>query len=129
MQYFFWLVCSPAFVVAATATFVGTYIMLRGPIPFYYESMGTLIMSPAIYARLLPEPFDYHFLIALRANPTGCQLLCLVPVLILTSAVSCAVHSLRRHSLPAAFTSMGLCLLVFGIYHWIQPLGITFVFD
>lgn len=120
-------VLSPAIIVGATMLFVISYVMIRGPLPFYYESIGTLLLSPAIYVRLLPAPYDYYLMAACVENPTACYLLCLIPVLLLISAVSCAIHSLRRDSVAAAMTSLALCLIVFGTYHYLQPLGISFI--
>ncbi|MFY8217315.1 MAG: hypothetical protein ACOVMP_12020 [Chthoniobacterales bacterium] len=117
---------APVVVVGITVLLVFGYVMIRGPVPFYYESLGTMLLAPVIYVRLLPAPYDYYLLMAFAANPLGCYLLCWVPVLLLVSAVSCALHSLRRGSLPAALTSLSLCVVVFGTYHFLQPLGFTF---
>lgn len=117
---------APVIVVGLTLLFVFAYVMARGPVPFYYESLGTMLLAPVIYVRLLPEPYNYYLLKAFAANPLGCYLLCWVPVLMLLSAVSCALHSLRRGSLPAALTSLSICVLVFGTYHYLQPFGLTF---
>lgn len=123
------LLFTPGVIVGATLGLIFSYVLIRGPIPFYYESMGTMLLAPAIYVRLLPAPYDHYLLMAFAQNPLGCYLLCFVPVLLLVAAVSCAFHSLRRQSVPAAFTSFGLCGVVFGTYHWLQPLGITFIWE
>jgi len=117
---------APLLVVGITILLVFSYVIIRGPIPFYYESLGTMLLAPVIYVRLLPAPYDHYLLMAFAANPLGCYLLCWVPVLLLVSAVSCALHSLRCGSLPAALTSLSICVVVFGTYHFLQPLGFTF---
>jgi len=117
---------APVLVVGLTMLLVFGYVIIRGPVPFYYESLGTMLLAPVIYVRLLPAPYDHYLLMAFAANPLGCYLLCWVPVLLLVSALSCALYSLRRGSLPAALTSLSLCVVVFGTYHFLQPLGFTF---
>jgi len=120
------ILTSPLTVVGFTLTFVFSYVIARGPEPFYYESMGTMLLAPVIYVRLLPAPYNHYLLQAFAANPLGCYLLCWVPVLLLISSVSCAFYSIRRQSFVAALTSLLICLVVFRTYHWLQPLGLTF---
>ncbi len=120
------ILVSPLTVVSFTVAFVFFYVLVRGPEPFYYESLGTLLLAPVIYVRILPEPYNLYLLHAFAANPLSCYLVCWIPVLLLISSVSCAFYSLRRQSLVAALTSLLICLVVFRAYHWLQPLGMTY---
>lgn len=117
----------PVLIVALTALSVAIYVLLVGPEAFYYESLGTLMLSPIIYVRILPAPLNEYLLYALAANPTGSLLLCLVPVLLLLLSVIAAINALRKRSVRAAVLCFTLCAVVFCTYHWVRPMGMTYV--
>lgn len=113
-------------IVAGTATAVFLYTLWRGPERFCYESFGTLILSPEIYTRVLPAPINHWLLSALLHQPALSLVLYAIPVMMLVAAASSAVLAWRHKSEVCAWICCGLVALVFGTYHLLQPLGITF---
>lgn len=112
-------------IVALTCFLVVFYLLWVGPERFYYESFGTWIVSPAIYPRLLPAPWSGWLLSILLHAPLAGFFLQVVPVLMLAGACAVAAISIPKNSRLLACTSMGLTGIVFGVYHWLQPMGIT----
>lgn len=113
--------------VAFTAVFIIAYILWIGPERFYYESFGTWLLSPVIYFRLLPSPFNAWLLHGLLHFPLLSHILCTIPVAMLLAAFCSAIYSLIRNSLPFALVTWLLVSSVFVVYHHLQPLGITFM--
>lgn len=112
-------------IVALTCFLVVFYLLWVGPERFYYESFGTWIVSPAIYPRLLPVPWSGWLLKILLHAPVTCLFLQAVPVLMLVGACAAGAISISKNSRLLACTSLGLTGIVFGVYHWLQPMGIT----
>lgn len=115
-------------VVGLTVLSIILYVLWRGPERFCVESFGTLIISPGIYIRMLPEPLNHWLLSGVVKNPWIGHLLCIVPVLLLAAATIAGAHSIRKNSLPYAFASLGIVAIVFSAYHYMQPMGITLVY-
>ncbi len=114
-------------ILALTGVSLALYLLWVGPERFYYESFGTWIVSPAIYPRLLPSPWNGWLIQTLLHVPGACLLLQAIPVLLLLGALAAGIFSIRRDSRPLACLCLGSTALVFGVYHWLQPFGITLV--
>jgi hypothetical protein len=114
-------------IIAAVAILVAGYILWRGPVRFSVEAFGTLLFSPVICVRLLPEPLNHWLLRLIASVPMTSDILCLVPVLLLSFAMAFAIVSVCLNSLRFALGSALLTVTVFGVYHFVQPLGITLV--
>lgn len=112
-------------IVALTLLGVFLYLIWRGPERFCYESFGTLVISPEIYTRILPLPFKRWLLSALLKTPLLCYLLYAVPVFMLLGAIGAGIVSIRRNSALYAWASLVLVGIVFVVYHFLQPLGMT----
>jgi hypothetical protein len=112
-------------IVVLTAILVVLYTLWIGPERFCYESFGTLIVSPAIYPRLLPIPWKGWLLNVLIGAPWTGLILQAIPVFMLLGAFGVAMVSLAKDSIILACAALGLTGLVFGVYHFLQPLGIT----
>jgi len=115
-------------IVALTGILIVVYVAWVGPERFYFESFGTLIVSPAIYPRLLPLPWKGWLLRVLVGAPWTGLFLQAVPVLMLLGAMAAAIVSIAKDSVLLAFAALGLTGIVFGVYHLLQPLGITLCF-
>lgn len=111
--------------VAATCCLVAGYLVWIGPERFYIESYTTLIVSPAIYPRLLPAPWKGWLVSTLVYYPWTCLVLQAVPVLMLVAAFAAGVLSLLKNSLLLAGAFLGLTFVVFFVYHFLQPFGMT----
>ncbi|GAT33181.1 hypothetical protein TSACC_21591 [Terrimicrobium sacchariphilum] len=123
---------SPGFVTARrvvvfTAALIGIYILFIGPERFAFESFGTWMLSPLIYVRLLPDPFNHWLVTAMFRQPLIGHAFCVIPIAMLVAAIVLAVHAVRRNSLPSAYVSLGLSVTVFSVYHLIQPMGMSYV--
>lgn len=112
-------------IIALTLLGVFLYLIWRGPERFYYESFGTFIISPEIYTRVLPMPFNHWLLAALVKAPLLSYVLYAVPVLMLSGAIVAGIVSIRRNSALYAWASLVLVGIVFVVYHFLQPLGMT----
>jgi len=115
-------------VVTLTVALVFVYIVWKGPERFYYESFGTLLLSPVICTHFLPLPYNYWLTSGLVRFPVLGYALCLVPVFILILAAAAAIYSFRKNSLPFALLSLGLTTAIFSVYHYVQPMGISVVY-
>lgn len=118
---------APVHVVLFTLAFIAAYILLRGPERFCYESFGTWIISPVIYARILPDPLSSYLVTTLVRFPQISYIFYAVPVLMFVGAISAAGTAIFRRSLPMAATSLCLILTLFGVYHLLQPMGIQLI--
>lgn len=114
-------------VMALTLSLLVLYLFWVGPERFYIESFGTWIISPVIYPRLLPSPWRTQLIKVLVYAPWTSFILQSIPVLLLLGATTAAVVSIVKDSLILACLAMGLTGLVFGVYHCLQPLGISLV--
>ena len=112
-------------IVALTGILVVLYLAWVGPERVYYESFGTLIVSPVIYPRLLPTPWKGWLLRVLFGVPWTGLVLQAVPVLMLLGALAAAVVSIAKDSALLACAALGLTGIVFGAYHFLQPFGMT----
>lgn len=112
-------------IVTLTLLGVLVYLIWRGPERFYYESFGTFVISPVIYTRILPLPFNHWLLAALVKAPMLSYVLYAVPVLMLLGAIVAGIISVRRDSVLYACASLVLVATVFGVYHFLQPLGMS----
>ena len=115
-------------IVALTGVLVVLYLAWVGPERFYFESFGTLIVSPAIYPRLLPPPWQGWLLRVLVGAPWTGLILQAAPVLMLLGAMAAALVSVAKNSVLLACAALGLTSIVFGAYHFLQPFGITLRF-
>jgi hypothetical protein len=118
---------TPRRVVAFTATAILIYVFWQGPERFYYESFGTWIVSPGIYVRLLPSPWNGWLLTGLRHVPLLTSVLHLAPLAMLALSCGLAMYSIWNKTVVHALISLALAAAVFSVYHFIQPLGITLV--
>ena len=116
---------TPGCVVAFTVAAMAVYVLWRGPERFYYESLGTLIVSPGIYVRVLPFPFNEWLLAGMRSFRHLPTILCIAPLVILLLSFAFALYSIWKESLLHAFVSLALAATVFSVYHWVQPFGIS----
>lgn len=114
-------------VIMITGSLLALYLIWVGPERFYIESFGTWIISPVIYPRLLPSPWKAMLIKVLVYAPWTSLILQAIPLLLLLGAATAAVVSILKDSLALACLAMGLTLLIFGVYHFLQPLGITLV--
>ena len=112
-------------IVALTGIFVVLYLVWVGPERFCFESFGTLVVSPAIYPRLLPLPWSGWLLRVLLGVPWTGLVLQAVPVLMLLGALAAAMVSIAKDSALLACAALGLTGIVFGVYHFLQPFGMT----
>jgi hypothetical protein len=118
---------TPRRIVAFTVAAIVTYVLWRGPERFYYESLGTWVVSPSIYVRVLPIPLNEWLLAGIRIVPVLSGLLCIAPLVMLALSFALALSSIWKGSLLHAFLSLGLAATVFSVYHFVQPLGITLI--
>jgi len=118
---------SPFRIVASMVIGIFVYLLWIGPEKFYYESFGTWIMSPLIYVRILPVPLNHVLLHALHDSPWLTYLLYAAPVLLMLIAFGVALTSIRKQSVASAFGALALMTLVLGVYHFLQPMGITLI--
>jgi len=114
-------------VLAVTLLFLFVYVLAVGSERFFIESWGTLIVSPGIYPRLLPVPFDSILRRFLIAKPAACVVLQVLPLILLALAFLSAMVALYKNSLRMAILCMAIVAVVFGVYHHLQPMGITLV--
>lgn len=112
-------------IVALTGILVVCYVVWIGPQRFYFESFGTWIISPVIYPRLLPAPWKGWLLRILVGTPWTGLVLQAIPVLMLLGAFAAALVAIAKDSAILACAALGLTGTVFGVYHFLQPLGIT----
>jgi hypothetical protein len=121
------LMLTPLRVVGFTAASIMIYVLWRGPERFYYESLGTWAISPSIYVRVLPSPFNQWLLAGIQKIPLLSAALCGAPLVMLSLSFASALYSIWRESLAHAFISLALAAAVFSVYHCVQPLGIRFL--
>ena len=119
-------IATPIRIVALTNGSVLLFILWIGPERFYYESFGTWILSPFIYTKFLPVPLDHWLILGLGRFPLLSHVLCAIPALMLFASVIAATISIRTRSQILAYTSSALITLVFGVYYYLQPLGMTY---
>lgn len=117
----------PMLFMGTAAMGVFIYLVGIGLTKFYFESVGTLILSPIIYVRILPEPFDGWLLKSFVQYPMLQLLVSAVPVAILGAATISGAISLWLQSTWLAFVSMFAIASVFVCYHFLQPFGVTLV--
>lgn len=119
-------ILTPARVSTLTVGLPILYVLLVGPERFYYESWGTWIVSPVIYTRISPAPLSDWLRFEFVHGPFATIFVYAVPVALLFLAAVLALVSIGRNSLSIAFVSLGLVLTVFAVYHFLQPLGISY---
>jgi len=112
-------------IVALTGILVVLYLSWVGPERFWIESSGTWILSPSIYATLLPSPGKAWLIRVLVYAPWTGLVLLAAPVVLLLGALGAAVVAFIKDSILLACVAMGLTGLVFGAYHLLQPLGFS----
>jgi hypothetical protein len=120
-------ILTPPRVAALAAGLPILYVLIIGPERFYYESWGTWIVSPVIYTRISPSPLSEWLLRGFVHGPYLTFASYAAPVVLLFSAAVLALLSIGRDSLLLAFGSLALVTSVFTIYHFLQPLGMTYV--
>jgi hypothetical protein len=118
---------TPQRVVAFTATAILIYVCWQGPERFYYESFGTWVVSPGIYAQRLPFPLNQWLLAGMRHIPLLASVLHLAPLVMLALSFALALYSIWNKTVVHALISLALVAAVFSVYHFIQPLGITLI--
>ena len=118
---------TPWRVVVFTVACIFAYVVWRGLERFYFESFATLIVSPAIYTRILPAPLNQWLLRLLIDHSYLSYALYAIPVGMLLLAVAACIHAIRKNSVPLALVAFLFVAIVFGTYHWLQPLGISYV--
>ncbi len=120
-------ILTPPRVASFTFALPLLYVLLIGPERFYYESWGTWIMSPVIYTRISPYPLNEWLLREFVHGHAITWTSLAAPVLILFLAAVLALVSIGKNSIPAALSSVALVAIVFTVYHFLQPLGMTYV--
>lgn len=113
----------PRLLVLAIPVFATAYILAIGPDTFYYESFGTLILSPLIYLRLLPSSLALPAGRFLLDHPAALHVLCGIPVAMLLASASLGICAFRKNSLLLSSIALLLTLTVFTTYHFLQPFG------
>lgn len=120
-------ILTPPRVASLTFALPLLYVLIIGPERFYYESWGTWIMSPVIYTRISPYPLNEWLLREFVHGYAVTWTSLAAPVLILFLAAVLALISIGKNSIPAALSSVALVAIVFTVYHFLQPLGMTYV--
>ncbi len=115
----------PRLMVLAIPVLVTAYVLAVGPDEFYYESLGTLILSPIIYLRFVPASVALPAGRFLLEHPWSALVLCAIPVVMLVVAVLLGIFAYRKNSLLLSSLALLLTLVVFTTYHYLQPLGFT----
>ena len=92
------LMLTPLRVVGFTAASIMIYVLWRGPERFYYESLGTWAISPSIYVRVLPSPFNQWLLAGIQKIPLLSAALCGAPLVMLLVSSASALYSIWRVS-------------------------------
>lgn len=115
----------PQLLVLAIPVLVTAYVLSVGPDEFYYESYGTLILSPIIYLRFVPASVALPAGRFLLEHPWATVALCGIPVALLLAAAVFGVLALRKNSLLLSSLALILTLAVFATYHFLQPFGFT----
>lgn len=115
----------PRCLAVAIPVLVAGYVSWVGPEKFYYESVGTLILSPLIYLRFCPTGLALSAGRFLLDHSWAVFVLCGIPVALLVVAGTLGVIGYRRNSLLLSAVALALTLVVFTTYHWLQPLGFT----
>lgn len=118
---------SPAWVASLTVAFPLVYVLLIGPERFWYESWGTWIVSPVIYARISPSPLNEWLIRGFVHGQPLTFLSYAAPIALLAVSGVLAVLSVVKNSLLSALCAVLLVTIVFGVYHFLQPLGMSFV--
>ncbi|MFV0338321.1 MAG: hypothetical protein ACK5LK_08795 [Chthoniobacterales bacterium] len=103
------------------------YVFSQGVDRFFTEAYGTLLLSPTIYLRILPESVSNVLLPFFASSNLLCLALCAVPMGMLVLAVWLSVFAFKNRSMPSALLSLFLIVLVFGVYHSVKHLGFSVV--
>lgn len=103
------------------------YVLTVGPERFYYESWGTWILSPTIYTRVAPSPLKEWLLRGFVNGQLLTAIAIAIPVIMLFGSNVLAVIAIACNSLATACCSLGLMGTLLGVYHVLQPLGLTYV--
>ena len=116
---------TPRRVVALTGLLVVLYLLWVGPERFVIESSGTWVVSPSIYTRLLPAPWNAWLVRSLLHAPWTCVVVLAIPVVMVFIAIAVAAVAVIKNSMLLALAAFILTGLLVGAYHFLQPLGIT----
>jgi len=114
-------------VLVFTLAGLGAYFLWYGVERFYFESWGTWIFFPSICVRMLPMPFHGWLLRLLVLHPLAGYFLMGLPVLMLVVAFISGMMAASRNCLRLALLTMSLGATVFGVYHALQPFGMSYV--
>ncbi len=114
-------------IVLATVWGTAAYIFVIGIQRFIMESWGTLIISPGIYVRLLPEPLGQGLLYSLVKYPYLNTWLCAVPLLLIGYAIILSLSALWDGSVLKAGASFWIVVTILALYHNLQPFGLSFM--
>lgn len=115
----------PRVLVLAIPLLVVAYVLGVGPEKFYYESVGTLILSPIIYLRFCPPGVALPVGRFLLEHPWAVAAICGVPVGMLAAAGVLGVFGYLRSSMLLSVMALCLVVVVFTTYHCLQPFGFT----
>jgi len=115
----------PRLLVLAIPVLITAYVLAVGPTDFYYESFGTLLLSPVIYLRFLPASISHAAGRFLLDHSWAGLVLCGIPVAMLLVAAIFWFLAYRKNSLLLSSFALLLALVVFTTYHFLQPLGFT----
>ena len=118
---------TPVRVVATAFLLPVVYVAIIGPERFYYESWGTWILSPVIYTRVSPSPLKEWLLYGYCTWKPLTVFSIALPVILFFLSTVAAFIAIHTNSLRFAFLALLLTTGVFGVYHFLQPLGITFI--
>jgi len=115
----------PRLLVLVIPVLVAAYVLAVGPHDFYYESLGTLLLSPIIYLRFVPASVALPAARFMLDHPWSALVLCAIPVVMLVVAVILGILAYRKNSLLLSSLALLLTLLIFTTYHYLQPLGFS----
>ncbi len=113
--------------IIANVLALGVYVFFQGFYRFYMESFGTWMLSPLILLRLSPTPMKQWFLHMNAKLPVFSDLICIVPIVMIVTALVLATWSSRKGSLPGAIVACTLLTTVFVVYHSVKHLGMSLV--
>jgi hypothetical protein len=115
--------------ICANLAGIWFYIVVwQGAERFFFESFGTLIISPVIYTRICPEAFRPSLVRVLAREPYLQDMLCAIPVVMVGVACVLGIVAFRQRSFPVAVMACVLMSSVFVVYHSLKHMGIRLEF-
>jgi hypothetical protein len=105
---------------------IWAYVALwQGGQRFFYESCGTLIISPIIYTRICPAGCREPLIRAFAGSQILTWVVTAVPVAMILVALGFGFVAFRKKSFPTAVVACVLISSVFVVYHSVKHLGMV----